>query len=501
MSAPLRPLRIAVGGFMHETNTFAVKPTEFADFTITQQYPGFCSGAAMLDALKGRNLAAACFIAEAEAAGHEILPLCWCFAQPGGTVTGQAFEHIAAELIAPIGALRPDVVFIELHGAMVSDRFDDAEGEVLRRVRDIVGPDVPILSTLDLHGNISRESVEIAHYMTGYREYPHNDWGETGARAARDLPRVVAWGKQRAVAFESIGVIIPITSQSTYTEPAKGIYEELRRLEAETGVALTIMMGFPPADIAICGPCVFGYGQDQATVDRVVKALAGMIRDKEPAFAAHSILPQAEAVTEARRRAATAERPVIIADTQDNPGAGGTSCTTGMARELMQQRAEGAIVAIAHEPEVAIAAHAAGLDGCFEATLGVGAEGPGQEPLNGDFTVVALSNGKFIGTGPMLGNVEVDMGPTAVIEKDGVQILVGSKRQQPLSRNVFEHLGIDPRTKKIIVLKSSVHYRNHFQEIADSIIVAASPGSNPADPATLAYTKLPPTTRRSLKPA
>ena len=501
MSASIRPLRIAVGGFMHETNTFAVKPTEFSDFTITQQYPGYCSGPEMLAALKGRNLAAACFIEEAQSAGHEILPLSWSFAMPGGTVSGQAFERLAAELTAPLGKLAPDVVFLELHGAMVSDHYDDAEGEILRRVRDVVGPDVPILATLDLHGNISRESVETASYMTGYREYPHNDWGLTGTRAAKDLPRVLQWGKHRAVAYEAIDVVIPITSQSTYTEPAKGIYARLRQIEAEKDVALTVMMGFPPADIAICGPCVFGYGSDLWLVKVAVAELADAIRAAEPAFAAHAILPQPDAVAEARRRSVTAKGPIIIADTQDNAGAGGTSATTGMARELMAQRAEGAIVAIAHEPKVAAAAHQAGLGQVFSATLGIEAKGPGQEPLAGEFKVIALSDGKFTGTGPMLGNAPVDMGPSAVIEKDGVQIVVGTIRQQPLSQNVFEHLGIDPKTKKIIVLKSSVHYRNHFQEIADSIIVAASPGTNPADPATMPFTKLPASKRLTLKKA
>ena len=305
----------------------------------------------------------------------------------------------------------------------------------------------------------------------------------------------------RASAHRRIDVLLPLTAQSTYTEPARGLYQRLAEIEAETGVALSLMMGFPPADIADCGPCVFGYGDDAAQVQAAVDRLAAAVAEAEQAFAAHAVLPAAEAVFTAIRTASTAKGPVIIADTQDNPGAGSPSATTGLARELMRQGATGAIVAICHEPAVAAAAHAAGMGATFTATLGVAAEGPGQEPLSGEFRVVALSDGRFTGTGPMLGGAAVDMGPTAVIEKDGVRLLLGSKRQQPLSRNVFEHLGLDPARERIIVLKSSVHYRNHFQEIAGAIIVAASDGANPADPGAILYTKLPAGIRRSLQGA
>ena len=491
MTAPAKPLTIAVGGFMHETNTFARTPTGLADFERTAQFPGLCRAQAMLDSLRGRNMAAACFIQAAEAAGHTILPLAWTFAQPGGTVTSQAFEAIAAMLIEPLTRHQPDAVFLELHGAAVIDRYEDGEGELLARVRAVAGPDVPILCTLDLHGNISPGSVAIANYMTAYREYPHTDWGLAGTRAARDLPRVMAWGKARAFAHRRYDWIIPVTAQTTYAEPARGLYRTLARLEEKYGVALSLMMGFPPADIADCGPCVFGYGGDQVQLDAAVDALMEALRAAEPAFAAHPVLSAEAAVSQACAIAATAARPVIIADTEDNPGAGSTSCTTGMARELIRQQAQNAIIANCHEPEIAARAHLAGIGAVIEAVLGQGAQGPGQQPLVGRFKVVALSDGNFIGAGPMAGGMPNALGPAAVIETGGVQLLLTTTRQQPISRSLFEHLGIDPAKKAILVLKSSVHFRNHYEEIAEAILVASSPGINPADPSSMAYTRLP----------
>ncbi|MGL4242479.1 MAG: M81 family metallopeptidase, partial [Beijerinckiaceae bacterium] len=359
-------------------------------------------------------------------AGHRIMPICWSFAQPGGIVTDHAFERISAMIVEPLGYLDPDVVFLELHGAMVTESHEDGEGELLRRVRAVVGPDVPIVCTLDLHGNISRRSVGTASFMTAYRTYPHVDWGETGRRAARFLPSVMRWGPQPKTAFERFDALIPVVAQSTYTEPGRSLYGLIEGLEKKHGVGLSLMMGFPPADIAECGPCAFAYGGEQAAVDAAVAEVMAAFRKAEPAYAAHKALPAAEAVSRAISVAAKARKPVVVADTADNAGAGASSSTTGMARELLRQKARNAMVLIAHEPEAAATAHAAGVGATIDATLGVHVDGPGQEPLDGPWKVVKLSNGEFVGTGPMLGDAPCKLGPTAVLQKDGVQVLVGS---------------------------------------------------------------------------
>ncbi len=500
-SSANRPLRIAAAGFMHETNTFVPRPTTFEDFVIAQQYPGLCFGEDMLRQVEGRNLGITGFSEVAVKAGHRIMPICWSFAQPGGIVTDHAFERISAMIIEPLGYLDPDVVFLELHGAMVTESHEDGEGELLRRVRAVVGPDVPIVCTLDLHGNITRRSVETASLMTAYRTYPHVDWGDTGRRAARFLPDVMRWGPQPATAFERFDALIPVTAQSTYTEPGKSLYGLIDGLEKKHRVALSLMMGFPPADIAECGPCIFAYGGDQASADAAVAELMAALRKAEPAHASHKALPAAEAVSMAIGIAAKAKKPVVIADTADNAGAGASSSTTGMARELLKQKATNAMVLIAHEPEAAAAAHAAGVGATIDVTLGIHVEGPGQEPLNGPWKVVKLSDGEFVGTGPMLGDSPCKLGPTAVLRKDGVKVLVGSIRQQPLSRNTIRHLGIDPARLGIIVVKSSVHFRNDFQAFAETVIVADSPGANPPDRRKLKYKRLPKAMLRPLREA
>jgi len=284
------PLRIAVGGFMHESATFVDTPTTWDDFARTGPWPGFCEGEAMLDIMEGLNIGLPCFVDEVRKAGHEVVPIAWTMAQPAGPVTAHAFERMSAALVDGYRRSGADVIFAELHGAMVADAFDDAEGELLRRIRAVIGPDVPVVGTLDLHVNMSDLMVETTNLLSAYRTYPHVDWGDTGRRAARWLDRALSWGPRPAKAMRRMPFLIPVTAGCSLISPVKELYETLETIEAETGVHLNFTPGFPPADIADCGPAVFGYGADQATVQRAVDRLADAVNEAEPV---HRLTPRA----------------------------------------------------------------------------------------------------------------------------------------------------------------------------------------------------------------
>lgn len=478
-------MRIAVGGFWHETNTFVPAPTTWDDFVRPGPRPPVVEGDALLTAFEGLNLAVAVFMQQARAAGHTILPLAWGCAQPSGKVTDAAYERLAAKVLAPLAGLRPDAVFLELHGAMVSERYADGEAEILRRVRAAVGPDVPILASLDLHANVSPEMVRLADFFSSYRTYPHVDWGAAGGRCAQWLDRVAAW-KHPARALRQAPFLVPVTAGCTFIEPARGLYARLEAIEAETGVHLSLNMGFPPADVPDVGPSVIAYGETQAAVDAAADRLFAALLAAEPDFAAHNPLPVAEAVSEAMRLARVATRPVVLADTQDNPGAGAPSSTTGLIAELLHQRAERAVVGILHDPAAAAEAHVRGIGGALD-RIGGGVPGPGQEPLAGPWRVVALSDGRFRGTSAMLHAPQTEMGPTALVAREGVSVLIASIRQQPLHREAFTHIGVDLDGCAIIGLKSSAHFRAAFQALAEKVIVCLAPGENLEDPSSFAY--------------
>ncbi len=487
-------MRIAVGGFMHETNTFVTAPTTWDDFVRAGPWPTVTEGEAIGSVFRGLNLGIAHFMEKAHAAGHAIVPLIWAAAQPGGRVTDDAFERMAEKLTVALQREPPDAVYLELHGAMATQSHDDGEGELLRRVRSAFGPAPPILVSLDLHANVSPQMLELADYISSYRTYPHTDWGLAGARCAEWLDRVLSWKPRPARALRQCPFLIPITAGCTYVEPSGGLYERLRKIEQASGVHLALNMGFPPADIRDVGPSVTAYGETQAAVDAAADALFSALLAAEPEFAAHRPLPAAEAVAKAIRISASASRPVVLSDTQDNPGAGAPSNTTGLIAELLRQGAARTAAGIMHDPAAAAAAHRAGRGGTVE-ILGGGGTGPGQVPLPGPWLVAALSDGRFRGTSPMLRAAETSMGPTALLVQGGVEVLVASIRQQPIHREAFTHVGVDLASRAIVALKSSAHFRAGFQEIAEEVIVCLAPGVNLEDPGCFAFTKIRPGVR------
>lgn len=489
-------MRIACGGFMHETNTFVPEPTPWAMFNQEGAWPGFTRGPGLIEKFRPFNVAITGFAGVAAKAGHTLLPLSWSFAQPSGRVEDAVFERASAYLLADIADAAPDAVFLELHGAMTTEAIEDAEGELLARVRRLVGPNVPILASLDLHANVTQKMVDNASFLSAYRTYPHIDWLQTGQRVAEWFDRVLSWGPRPARAFRQIPFLIPIASGCSMIEPMRGLYALLGEIEAETGVHLSLCPGFPSADIYDMGATVIGYGADQAGVDTAVDRLTQAVIRSEAAFLEHLARPEGEALDIAFSRAAAASKPVIIADTQDNPGAGGSSITTGFLRALIGRNAQNTLALLFHEPAIAEAAHAAGTGARINVTFAANGKGPGEEPLPATAEVVAVSDGRFTGTGPMVGGQPINLGPSAWLRIGGIDVVVCSVRQQPHCIAVATHLGIDITGYKVVVVKSSVHFRGDWQPYADSVVVGASPGAALDDTGIIPYRNLRPDVRR-----
>jgi microcystin degradation protein MlrC len=484
--------RIAVGGFQHETNSFAPTPTRLADFIAADGWPGLSRGDALFDAVAGINLPAAGFVAAAREAGHSLVPLLWCAAPPLGPVEADAYERIAEMLLADLAAAEPlDALYLDLHGAMIADHVEDGEGELLRRIRALVGPDLPIVASLDLHANVTAAMVDLATLLVAYRTYPHVDMADTGARAAGLLDRLLARGHPWSKASRKLDFLVPLPWQCTMVEPAAGLYRQLAELEAGSAAALASLSfatGFPPADIAETGPAVIAYGDNQAAADRAAATLAARVLAAEPDFAGKVWSPDA-AAAEAVRLAATASRPVILADTQDNPGAGTDSDTIWLTEALLRQNASAAVGLIC-DPATATLAHRVGEGATIDAALGGKSRLPGERPLSGRFRVRRLGDGAFTATGPFYRSARMQLGPMALLEIGDVRILVSSRKQQAADQAMFRHLGLEPAEQKILALKSSVHFRADFAPIAADILVVAAPGASPVDHTTLPYRRL-----------
>jgi len=478
-------MRVAIGGFLHETNTFAPSKATYADFEHGGGYGSLTEGAALAERLTGVNIGTAGALGVAAERGWDVVPTLWCFASPSAHVTDDAFERIAGALIDAVAAAGPlDGVYLDLHGAMVTESLDDGEGEILRRLRARIGPDVPVAVSLDPHANVTAEMVRLSDVTVSYRTYPHVDMAETGRRAAEALGRIMESGRRPAKAFLQAPFLTPIAWQCTDLDPARRLMARAAALGAGLD-AISWNLGFPAADFADCGMSVTAYGEG---AEAAARALMDEIEAAEGEFAGTVWTPEA-GVAEALRLSEGGAGPVILADTQDNPGAGGDSNTTGLIRALAAAGAPSALGNL-YDPEFAAAAHAAGEGAVLRRPLGGQAGVPGDAPFEAEWRIERLTDGRFPAKGPFYGGKTMNMGPSALVSLGPVRVVVVSAKAQMADREMFRSLGVHPEAERVLGVKSSVHFRADFAPIASEILTVAAPGPMAVDPATLPWRRL-----------
>ncbi len=484
--------RIAIAGFQHETNTFAPMPTRLVDFETPGAWPGLTKGQDVIDVFSDLNIPIGGFISAGEE--FELVPILWANSEPSGYVQQSAYDAITTMICDALTAAGPlDGIYFDLHGAMTTEDFEDGQGELLNRVRAVMGDDIPIAVSLDLHGNLTHNFADKASVVAIYRTYPHVDMAETGARAAKLLRERLDYGKPFAYCFKQLDFLIPLQAQSTMREPGRRIYAQLPELEAEGVNVIDFAFGFPPADIHHCGASVLAYGTDQAAVDKAVNAMVDSLYAAEEELAI-PLVPEEEAVARAITLAATSDKPIVLADAQDNPGAGAVGDSTGIAKTLIKQGARNAMLGMIWDPDAAAKAHEAGEGS--ELNISIGGLYPELEytPLNVRVRVEKISDGSFTFTGPMYGGAHARLGKVAsLLVLDGnseVRIVVGSVRCQNADQAMFTHIGLDPTKADIVVVKSAVHFLADYDPIAKEVIFTESPGANPCQLDTIPFTRL-----------
>lgn len=483
---------IAVAGFQHETNTFGATRATYAEFVKADSWPGLLRGQHVVPGLAGSNLPLAGFIRAVDSDEVALHPILWCSAEPAAHVTDDAFERICAEFLSGLrqcGHL--DGLYLDLHGAMVTESHDDGEGELLRRVRAEIGDTIPIVISLDLHANLSDAMCRYATAMTVFRTYPHLDMANTGARAYPILRALIRESKPH-IALRHATFLLPLHAQYTGSPPCDRLYAELSALDTAPGEWCELATGFPAADVHFAGPAVLAHAATAERAGELADYLLARVEAAANEFQLDLWSPDA-AVAEAMRRSADARGPVVIADVQDNPGAGATSDTTGMLHALLEGGAQRAVLGMINDPSAARAAHEAGVGATLALSLG-GKVGPAPRPLGATVVVEALSDGRFAFSGEMYAGSIAQAGPTALLRvvdpEAEVRVVVSSVRVQCLDQAIFRHIGIDPADQRIVVVKSTVHFRADFDPIAAATLVAAAPGLNPCRLDRVPYRKL-----------
>lgn len=475
-------MHIAIAGFQHETNSFIDCRTDYDAFLMADAWPGLLTGGDILHQTKDCNLPTAGFVEKAVERGWDIIPLLWCSAGPSGKVTAQAYQKISDEIILRLekcGAV--DAVYLDLHGAMVIEDIPDADGDLIQRVRRLVGNEVLIVVSLDFHANISTQMAEGADALIVYRTYPHVDMAETGRRAAQCLHRISQQGREDCY-VQLLNFLIPMGTQSTLDHPMAQVMDHIWKREG-VGDNIEFAAGFPLADVYECGPSIVAYGEN---AKNKCAELVHYISTFEAGFNEKLYSPE-EAVNVLKSDYLNKDvAPVILVDTQDNPGCGGTGDTVGLLKVLLESNIENIVAGVLCDPETAAQAHEENVGATISVKIGA-RNGFGETPLKAEATILALGTGHFTGTGPFYKGCHFELGPMALLAIGGVKIVISSVRQQAADQAMFHHLGVNPAAASVLVLKSSVHYRADFGDIAKAVLVVESPGAHIANLSHLTY--------------
>jgi microcystin degradation protein MlrC len=486
-------MRIAIGGISHESSTFSTVPTTLQHF----YERGYHEGDDLMAAFTGTKSALGGFIDAARIADYEVVPTLMASAVPAGPVTAEATETLTnrlAELIKAVKDSGPlDGVLLSLHGAMVSELDDDGESYIVRKVREVVGPDLPVIVELDLHGNITQELVDLASVCVAYDEYPHTDPYERGYEAGIHMAEIIRGGKKPTPVIVKVPLLTAIQRQHTHAEPMLTFKRLAREIEHERGIMnVSYLPGFPFADIEPTNfSIIVTADDDEAHARDAANRLARYLWSIRDEFKVQP-KPVDQAVTDAMN---SPDKPVVLADISDNPGGGGPADGTVLLAALLRIGATNTALVPVVDPESVEVAKQAGEGNAVSLELGGKTDDMHGAPLDVSGRVVRLTDGKFVHKGPMNTGVQVDLGDTAVVELDGqnggkVQVVVTSLRYQPTDLEVLRSQGIEPTEQQILVVKSSVHFRAAFTPIAAEIVEVDTPGLTNPDLTKLEFKKL-----------
>ena len=422
------------------------------------------------------NAELAGFLDVAKAEGWRVTHAISAHATPGARVARAAFEHIAECIYAAALAHKDtlDGILLGLHGSMVPDFCEDGEGELLSHLRAILGPDLPIAVTLDLHAMVTPDMARLAQIYVSYKTYPHVDMRVTARHAARLLGGAMAGAKPATVRVH-VPMLDEANGGRSDVPETQALYDRAIAHEAEPGIlAVSINSGFAEADITHMGPTILVTHEGQEKRAReIAKGLAETIWAQRHRTA-NEFLTVEEAATFAKSFDASGG-PLLIADYADNPGAGAYGDATNLLRAMLEAGVENASFSPMVDGQAAAELHRHKVGDVVTLQLGGKCDASfGGEPLEVTGEILHLSDGYYVGDGPMMGGVSHSWGPVAVLRVGGVDILITTETEQMLDQQQLKAFGIEPAKKAVVALKSMQHFRAAFQPIAGKVIVCDS---------------------------
>ena len=478
-------MRFVVAMMKHETNTFSPIRTDWRRFEEWGAY----FGADARRAYEGTAMPFGAYLKLAREVGAEVLTPVAAEAMPSGPVEKAAYETMVTPILEAVRR-GCDAAFLDLHGAMVAQTTPDGEGTLLESIRAIA-PDLPIAVTCDLHANLTEAMVRNSTALIGYKTYPHVDMAAVGEQVGRILLRALKGEVHPVMGWERRPLLAQTLRMGTDDEPFKTLIGLAREEEAKGMLAASVFGGFPLADFADAGMSAISV----ADRDREA-ASASARRLMEAAWEQRQELlyrrePLAQAVARAK---AIAEGPVLLLDHADNVGSGGTEDVMAVIAEVLRQGLEDVAVAAVWDPAAVERMAKAGVGARLTLELGGRTDMPSVKlkgaPLEIMGRVRALTDGEWVVRGPMYTGVTVRMGPTAVLDTGKMQIVVVSRHHEPWDIGVFTSVGIDPRAKRYLLLKSRIHYRAGFAALGRATLTLDGAGVTTSDNSRLDYVRV-----------
>jgi microcystin degradation protein MlrC len=487
-------VKLVLAQMKHETNTFSPVPTPLARFGHGRERPW--EGREAYEEFKGTGTALGAFIDLAERAGAEVVLPVAAQAWPSGRVAQDAYDHITGRIVEAV-AQGCDAVLLDLHGAMVSERFEDGEGELLARIRR-VAPRVPIGVAHDMHANLFPATGRVATSLAGYQTYPHVDMYETGIRAANPIFQMLSGETRPTLIFGHRPMLPHVMRQSSLDSPNREIQDRARQMEREGArgeharvLSASLFVGFPHADIPYAGvSAVVVTDADPELARRYCDELLDMAWQSREQF-----VYRPEALEASIQKAKNLNaRPVVLLDHYDNCASGGTMDTMSVLGAMLEARVEDAAAFAICDPQAVAQMREAGTGARVRLELGGKVDMPSLglkgAPREIEGKVARLADGLYRNEGAMARGELMDMGPTAVLDTGGIEIVVTSRQIEPYDIAAFRAVGIDPAAKRYLMLKSRVHWRAGLGAIAQAVVECAGSGVCTSDYSQLRFRHL-----------
>lgn len=492
---------VLVASFIHETNTFVTNPkvTDRKKFKERREY----FGDDVVKNLRGTATGVGGVIDIAEKEGVELRPVLATSATPGAPVEQETYEFYTERIVEGVREHVDEIdgVILPLHGAMVPEHGHDGEGPLIARVREIVGPDIPISVTLDLHGNVTDEMIAESDSLVGFKEYPHLDKGETGRLGMKILLETIRGNAEPEMHFERPPQIIYQPKAYTQSGPMAEIMDLARKYQRRDNVlAVSVFVGYYHADIPEMGvttPVV--TDSDPALAREISRDLAETLWDRREEFVENYPGP-AEAVAEARDLAKKLDEdagPVVMGDFGSNPGGGGASDGTTIPRAMLDQEVEDSGYAIMYDPEVVEQALDAGVGSSITVTLGGKSDDRHGEPIeNLDAYVKAITDGRYVNTGTSHSGygIQNDLGPTVHLKcgpQRTLDVIVSRTRESAFDAEVWRHIGIQPERLDVLCIPSFIAFLGDYEPLSGGVVLADTPGASAVNPERFEYNHIP----------